>query len=35
MIGVVEGLLYGYKTGLDMEKLHNIISDGAAESFSL
>jgi len=35
MIGVVEGLLYGYKAGLDMDKALNLISGGAAGSFSL
>ena len=35
MIGVCEGLIYGYKAGLDMEKVLALISGGAARSFSL
>jgi len=35
MIGVCEGLLYGYKAGLDMDKAIKLISGGAAGSFSL
>ena len=35
MIGVCEGLLYGYKAGLDMNKVVGLISGGAAGSFSL
>ena len=35
MIGVCEGLLYGYKAGLDMDKALKLISGGAAGSFSL
>ena len=32
MIGMVEGLLYGYKAGIDMEQLVDLISTGAAGS---
>lgn len=35
MIGVVEGLLYGYKAGLDLSEVINTIEGGAAASFSL
>ncbi len=35
MVGVVEGLLYAYKAGLDQNKLLDIIGQGAAASFSL
>mmetsp|Transcript_76704 Transcript_76704/g.94161 ORF Transcript_76704/g.94161 Transcript_76704/m.94161 type:complete len:321 (+) Transcript_76704:553-1515(+) len=35
MIGVCEGLIYGYKSGLQLNDLINIISKGAASSFSL
>ena len=35
MLGVVEGLLYGYKAGLDLDDMIDIIEGGAAMSFSL
>ncbi|KAL0482098.1 3-hydroxyisobutyrate dehydrogenase [Acrasis kona] len=35
MIGVVEGLLYAQKAGLDVEKVLTAVSAGAANSFSL
>ena len=35
MIGVCEGLLYGYKAGLDMDQVLDLITGGAAGSFSL
>ena len=35
MVGVVEGLLYAQKAGLDQGKLLDIIGQGAAASFSL
>ncbi|HBM14977.1 MAG TPA: oxidoreductase [Lentisphaeria bacterium] len=35
MVGVVEGLLYAQKAGLDQNKLVDIIGQGAAASFSL
>ncbi|MBU2643685.1 NAD(P)-dependent oxidoreductase [bacterium] len=35
MIGVVESLLYGYKAGLDLNKLLDVIGKGAAGSWSL
>lgn len=35
MVGVVEGLLYAYKAGLDQNKLIDVIGQGAAASFSL
>jgi 3-hydroxyisobutyrate dehydrogenase-like beta-hydroxyacid dehydrogenase len=35
MIGVVEGLLYAYRAGLDVEKVLTAVSAGAANSFSL
>ncbi len=35
MIGVVEGLIYGYKSGLDMKQVLKLIGGGAASSFSL
>jgi len=35
MIGVCEGLIYGHKAGLDMDKAISLISGGAASSFSL
>jgi 3-hydroxyisobutyrate dehydrogenase len=35
MIGVVEGLLYAYRAGLDVEKVLQAVSAGAANSFSL
>lgn len=35
MAGVVEGLMYASKSGLDMSKTLDIITSGAANSFSL
>ena len=35
MVGVCEGLVYGCKAGLDMEKVLALISGGAAQSYSL
>ena len=35
MIGVVEALLYGYKAGLDLNALLDVIGKGAAASWSL
>ena len=35
MIGVCESLLYGYKAGLDLEKVLQSVSSGAASSWSL
>jgi 3-hydroxyisobutyrate dehydrogenase len=35
MIGVCEGLLYGYKAGLDLEKVLESVASGAAGSWSL
>lgn len=35
MIGVVEGLIYAYKAGLNVEKVIEACSGGAAQSFSL
>jgi len=35
MIGVCEGLLYGYKAGLDLEKVLEAVASGAAGSWSL
>lgn len=35
MVGVVEGLLYAYKAGLDQSRVLDIIGQGAAASFSL
>ena len=35
MIGVVESLLYGHKSGLDLNKLLDVIGKGAAASWSL
>lgn len=35
MIGVCEGLLYGYKAGLDLETVMQSVSSGAAGSWSL
>ena len=35
MVGVVEGLLYAHKAGLDQNKLLDVIGQGAAASFSL
>ncbi len=34
-MGVVEGLLYGYKAGLDLNDMIDTIEGGAAASFSL
>lgn len=35
MVGVCEGLLYGYKAGLDLERVLESVSSGAAGSWSL
>ena len=35
MIGVCEGLVYGYKAGLDLKQVVELIGGGAAGSFSL
>jgi 3-hydroxyisobutyrate dehydrogenase len=35
MIGVCEGLLYGYRAGLDLEKVLESVASGAAGSWSL
>jgi 3-hydroxyisobutyrate dehydrogenase len=35
MIGVVESLLYGYRAGLDLNRLLDVIGKGAASSWSL
>jgi len=35
MVGVVEGLLYAYKAGLDQNAVINLLGGGAASSFSL
>jgi 3-hydroxyisobutyrate dehydrogenase len=35
MIGVCEGLLYGYKAGLDLETVMQSVASGAAGSWSL
>jgi len=35
MLGVVEGLLYGYKAGLNLDDMIDTIEGGAAASFSL
>ena len=35
MIGMVEGLLYAYKAGLDQNAVISLLSEGAAGSFSL
>jgi 3-hydroxyisobutyrate dehydrogenase len=35
MIGVCEALLYGYKAGLDLEKVLEAVGGGAAGSWSL
>jgi 3-hydroxyisobutyrate dehydrogenase len=35
MIGVCEALLYGYKAGLDLEKVLEVVAAGAAGSWSL
>lgn len=35
MIGVCEGLLYGYKAGLDLDRVMESVSGGAAGSWSL
>lgn len=32
MLGVVEGLLYAHKAGLDLEQVINLIKTGAANS---
>ena len=35
MIGTCEALIYGHKAGLALDKMINLISKGAAGSFSL
>ncbi len=35
MIGVVESLLYGYRAGLDMDEIIDVIGSGAAASWSI
>lgn len=35
MIGVCEALLYGYKAGLDLEKVIEVVSKGAAASWTI
>ena len=35
MIGVVESLLYAYKTGLDLKKVISVIGKGTASSWSI
>jgi 3-hydroxyisobutyrate dehydrogenase len=35
MIGLVEGLVYGYRAGLNLESLIDLLSTGAAGSFSM
>lgn len=35
MIGVVEGLLYGYKAGLNLEDIISVVEKGAAGSWSI
>lgn len=35
MVGVCEGLLFGHKAGLDLNQMINLLSKGAANSFSL
>lgn len=35
MIGVVEGLLYGYKAGLDLNDIISVVEKGAAGSWSI
>jgi 3-hydroxyisobutyrate dehydrogenase len=35
MIGVVESLLYGYKAGMDMNEIIDVIGSGAASSWSI
>ena len=35
MIGVCEGLLYGHKAGLNLDQLINLLTKGAAGSFTL
>ena len=35
MLGVVESLLYGYKAGLDLDDVINVIGKGAASSWSI
>lgn len=32
MIGIVEGIMYGYKAGLDLPKVLDLLSKGAANS---
>ncbi len=35
MVGVVESLLYGYKAGMDMNEIIDVIGSGAASSWSI
>lgn len=35
MMGVCEGLIYGHKAGLNLHQMINLLSKGAAGSFSL
>lgn len=35
MVGLVEGLIYGYKAGLDLNQVLAAVSAGAAGSWSL
>lgn len=35
MIGVVEGLIYGYKAGLDLDRVIEAVGAGAAGSWSI
>lgn len=35
MIGVCEGLIYGHKAGLNLDQMIQLLSKGAAGSFSL
>jgi len=35
MVGVAEALIYSHKAGLDIDKMINLLSGGAAGSFSL
>src|SRR5699024_7262777 len=35
MVGVVESLLYAYKTGIDLEEVIKVIGKGAASSWSI
>lgn len=35
MVAVCEGLIYGHKAGMDLNQLINLLTKGAANSFSL